>query len=270
MAGALIVWMQGENVRLAEARQPGRIFRDCGSCPLMVVVPAGTFIMGSPDSEEGRSEDEGPQRYVNIAAPFAVGVYEVTFEEWDACARRGGCGGYVPDDEGWGKGRRPVINVSWDDARAYVLWLSQETGERYGLLSEAEWEYAARAGTTGARYWGGRSSEQCGYANGYDGGSCDDGFANTAPVGRFAPNPWGLYDMLGNVWEWTEDCWHPGYRGAPSDGSAWRSDGDCLQRVVRGGSWVAQPGSFRSANRLGLQSGVRGFIHGFRVARAIR
>ena len=125
--------------------------------------------MGSPASEEGRYDDEGPQHSVAIPAPFAVGVYEVTFAEWDACVRAGGCGGYAPDDEGWGRGSRPVINVSWDDAQAYLSWLSQQTGARYRLLSEAEWEYVARAGSVTARYWGESESGQCRYANGYDG-----------------------------------------------------------------------------------------------------
>ena len=238
---------------------PGQTFRDCVSCPEMVVVPAGTFIMGSPESEEGRlrvvydeegeaiswtTDDaerlevgagqrlvvvEGPQRYVTIAAPFAVGVYEVTFEEWDACARGGGCGGLIPDHEGWGRGRRPVINVSWPEARSYAEWLSRETGEAYRLPSEAEWEYVARAGTETARYWGETEAAQCRHANGADAAalqeypgaagftvSCSDGYSETAPVGSFSPNAFGLYDVLGNVWEWTLDCWNERYTGAPA------------------------------------------------------
>ena len=149
-------------------RRPGTVFRDCAACPEMVVVPAGSFMMGSPTSEEGRYDDEGPRHRVTIGSPFSVGVYEATFAEWDGCVRAGGCGGYRPEDEGWGRGSRPVMNVSWEDAQEYVRWLSRETGQRYRLLSEAEWEYVARAGTQTARYWGESESGQCRYGNGYD------------------------------------------------------------------------------------------------------
>ncbi|WP_420463598.1 formylglycine-generating enzyme family protein [Candidatus Palauibacter sp.] len=221
---------------------PGDVFSDCSGCPQMVVVPAGTFTMGSPASEEGRRDDEGPQHSVTIGAPFAVGVYEVTFAEWDACVRTGGCGGYAPADEGWGRGNRPVINVSWDNAQTYVSWLSQQTGQRYRLLSEAEWEYVARAGSRTARYWGESESGQCRYANGDDDYvSCTDGHAYTAPVGSFAPNVFGLYDVIGNVLEWTQDCSNGSHAGAPTDGSAWQS-GECGSRVLRGGSWNFTPG----------------------------
>ena len=160
---------RAEQQRLAAQRtRPGRIFRDCDNCPQMVVVPAGNYMMGSPASEEGRDEDEGPRHRVTIGYPLAVGVHEVTFAEWDACEAAGGCGGYRPDDEGWGRGSRPVINVSWEDAREYVRWLSRETGEAYRLPSESEWEYVARAGTTTARHWGESESGQCGYGNGAD------------------------------------------------------------------------------------------------------
>ena len=234
-----------------------------------MVVPAGTFTMGSPASEEFREEDEGPQHSVTIPAPFAVGVYEVTFAEWDACVRAGGCGGYAPADEGWGRGSRPVINVSWEDAQAYVSWLSQQTGARYRLLSEAEWEYVARAGSRTARYWGESESGQCRNANGFDfPGFCSDGYEYTAPVGSFAPNVFGLYDVLGNVWEWTQDCWNGSYAGAPTNGSAWQS-GDCGRRVLRGGSWVVDPSSLRSARRIRFTSEFRFYYDGFRVARTL-
>ena len=169
--------------------------------------------MGSPASEEGRFDDEGPQHRVTIGSLFAVGVYEATFAEWDGCVRAGGCGGYRPEDQGWGRGSRPVINVSWEDAQEYVRWLSRETGQRYRLLSEAEWEYVARAGTQTARYWGESESGQCRYGNGYDRTghaelefswervACSDGYVRTAPVGLFEPNAFGLYDVLGNVME---------------------------------------------------------------------
>ena len=264
-----------------ERRRHGRRFTDCAACPEMVVVRAGSYTMGSPTSEEGRDGDEGPRHRVTIPAAFAVGVHEVTFEEWDACVAGGGCGGYRPDDEGWGRGRRPVINVSWEDARAYVSWLSRRTGHRYRLPSEAEWEYVARAGTTTARYWGESESGQCGNANGRDatwragesdrsgGVDCADGYEHTAPVGTFAENVWGLHDVLGNVWEWTEDCGHDNYAGAPTDGRAWTAGGDCSGRVLRGGSWYYNPTLLRSADRLRNQAGLRYFSLGFRVARTI-
>ena len=264
----------------AERRRPGRVFRDCPACPEMVVVPAGSYLMGSPDGEVGRDDNEGPRHLVTIEAPFGVGVYEVTFAEWDACVAAGGCGGFYPDDEGWGRGSRPVINVSWEDAREYSGWLSRETGEEYRLPSEAEWEYVARAGTTTARYWGESESGQCAYANGHDRtgvakrefpwspAGCADGYAETAPVGTFGANAFGLHDVLGNVWEWTEDCLHGGYSGAPSDGRAWTAGGDCSLRVARGGSWNG-PGSLRSANRGWTVGSGRNEYFGFRVARTI-
>ena len=216
---------------------------------------------------------------MTIGSPFAVGGYEVTFAEWDACVRAGGCGGYRPGDEGWGRASRPVTNVSWEDAQEYVGWLSRETGEEYRLLSEAEWAYGARAGTAMARYWGESESGQCRYGNGADATarqeypdwttvSCSDGYVRTAPVGLFEPNAFGLYDVLGNVWEWTQDCWNESYSGAPADGRAWRS-GDCSRRVLRGGSWFHAPGGLRSANRVRDSPGLRGYSLGFRVARTI-
>ena len=245
----------------------------------MVVVPAGSYLMGSPSSEAGRRDAEGPQHRVTIRDSFAVGAYEVTFEEWDACVSAGGCGGYAPDDEGWGRGRRPVINVSWEDAQRFVAWLRTGTGEPYRLLSEAEWEYVARAESRTARYWGESSSAQCQYANGADQtakrhrsdwtvASCDDGHFQTAPVATFNPNMYGLYDVLGNVWEWVEDCWNGSYQGAPSDGSAWER-GDCSRRVVRGGSWSNGPRDLRSANRIRDETGLRDDDVGFRVARTL-
>ncbi len=174
-------------------------------------------------------DNEGPQHRVTIRQPFAVGKYEVTFREWDACVADGGCNGYRPDDEGWGRGNRPAINVSWDDAQAYLRWLSRKSEAEYRLLSEAEWEYAARGDTTAARYWGNDPAAACGFANVYDRTSksvnelgwtyheCTDGYATTAPVGSFRANNLGLYDVLGNVWEWVEDCYNDTYAGAPGD-----------------------------------------------------
>ena len=246
--------------RRKRARKPGDTFRDCPGCPEMVVVPEGSFRMGSPESEKGRDDDEGPVRQVTIEYRFAVGVYEVTFEEWDACERDSGCGGYWPDDEGWGRGSRPVINVSWEDARAYVDWLSRKTGEAYRLLSEAEWEYVARAGTTGPYHFGrSLSPSQANYG---------DDRGGTVSVGSYSANGFGLHDVHGNVWEWVEDCWNGSYYGVPSDGSAWTS-GDCSTRVLRGGSWSYDPGGLRAANRGGNDSGDRLNVSGFRVARTL-
>ena len=244
--------------------RPGAAFRDCPECPEMVAVPAGSFTMGSPPSETGREGDEGPAYRVTIPAPFAVGKYEATFSEWDACVSAGGCGGHRPDDGGWGCGDRPAINVSWNDAKAYVRWLSGRTGKKYRLLSESEWEYAARAGTTTRYSWGnaiGRNRANC------DG--CGSRWDNkTAPTGSFAANGFGLHDMHGNAREWVADCWNDDYAGAPSDGRA-RESGNCGRRVLRGGSWDYGPDLLRSAYRDwdGPDSRVDGL--GFRVARTL-
>ena len=252
---------------LEEVKGPavGERFRDCPECPEMVVVPAGSFMMGSPSSEVGRSNDEGPVHRVRIGEGLAVGVYEVTFEEWDACVRGGGCNGYRPGDRGWGRGNRPVIKVSWDDAQRYVSWLRGKTGGGYRLLSEAEWEYVARAGSGTRYHWGdsvGRNRANC------DGcGSRWDG-KTTAPAGSFAANEFGLHDVHGNVWEWVEDCWNKSYRGAPEDGSARESE-DCRRRVLRGGSWGDVPRDLRSANRNWVPTRIRYSSDGFRVARTL-
>ena len=245
--------------RKEEEQQPGRVFRDCAECPEMVVVPAGWYMMGSPSSEEERYDWEGPRHRVTIARPFAVGVYEVMFAEWDECVAGGGCEGYRPDDEGWGRGKHPVINVSWDDAQLYVRWLSGRTGERYRLLSEAEWEYVARAGTTTPFHTGATISiNQANYDGNYTYGSGREGTyrERTVTVGRFRANAFRLYDVHGNVWEWTQDCWNDSYRGAPTDGRA-REGGECNLRVLRGGSWNSPPQHVRSAIRGPIYSGER-------------
>ena len=244
----------------------GDAFRDCAECPELVVVPAGSFTMGSPQNEKDRDSDEGPQRAVTIARAFGVGKFEITFAEGDACVAGGGCGGYRPSDSGWGRGTRPVINVSWDDAKGYVEWLGRKTGKPYRLLSEAEWEYAARAGTTTRYGWGneiGRSNANC------DGCGSQWDNRQTAPAGSFQPNGFGLHDMHGNVWEWTEDCWHGSYAGAPVDGGAWVTGGECGRRVLRGGSWGNFPGYLRSAGRDGVDTGYRLNYRGIRVARTL-
>ena len=262
---------QARRLREQKELSPGRVFRDCDACPEMVVVPAGSYLMGSPSSEERRSENEGPQHRVSIGEPFAVGVYEATFTEWDACVRDGGCGGYRPEDRGWGGGDRPVINVSWEDAQAYVRWLSRETGQEYRLPSESEWEYMARAGTTTPFHTGRTiSTEQANYDGNHTYGAGRKGRyrRQTVPVGSFAANGFGLYDMHGNVREWTHDCWNGSYRGAPTDGSAWER-GECGRRVVRGGSWYNVPWYLRSAIRFRYVTGIRFDNLGFRVARTL-
>ena len=282
VAGALMASVAGG------AQTAGTKFRDCPECPLMVVVPSGSFMMGSP--EAGLYDAEGPVHRVTIARPFAVGVYEVTFGEWDACVSGGGCGAYRPDDEGWGRGDRPVIRIDWDDAQAYVRWLSGKTGKKYRLLSESEWEYVARAGT-GTRYWWGDEIGR-NRANCYGCGSRWDDEEQTAPVGSFPANAFGLHDVHGNVSEWVEDCWNDsyhgsireceirmprhalvencrigGYQGVPRDGSAWKWGGMCARiwHVQRGGSWNDVPGDLRSAHRRGSGDSRIDFV-GFRVA----
>ncbi|MFD1624861.1 SUMF1/EgtB/PvdO family nonheme iron enzyme [Azospirillum griseum] len=248
-----------------------RVIRDCAECPEMVVVPPGNFMMGSPEDERGRSQGEGPQHRVTIGQAFAVGRYAVTFEEWDACVRDGGCGGYRPGDEGWGRGRRPVIHVSWHDAKSYAAWLSRKTGQSYRLLSESEREYVTRAGTTTPFNTGYRITTDQANFDGtfeYNGRATDVYRRRTAEVGSFKPNAFGLYDLHGNVWEWVEDCWHADYQGAPADGSAWTA-GTCEGRVLRGGSWYNAPSSLLSAFRYWNPPNYRIFNRGFRVARTL-
>jgi formylglycine-generating enzyme required for sulfatase activity len=246
-------------------------FRECDKCPEMVVAPAGNFIMGSPNTELNRAEYEGPQHRVTFAWRFAVGKFAVTFEQWDACVTDRGCSGYSPNDESWGRDRRPVINVSWDDANAYVAWLSSKTGKSYRLLTEAEREYVARAGTRTAFWWGSSiSPRQANYNATYIYGNSLTGEyrQRTVPVDLFQSNRWSIFQVHGNVWEWTQDCWHENYAGAPADGSPWES-GRCDYRVVRGGSWATYPGDLRSAVRGRFAIDFRSNSLGFRVARAL-
>ncbi len=254
---------------------PGSRFRDCDKCPEMVVVPAGSFRMG--DLSGTGHENEKPVREVRIRQSFAAGVFEVTFAEWDACVRDEGCSDLL-DDRGWGRGSRPAIDVNWYDARDYVHWLRGKTGEHYRLLSESEWEYVARAGSNSVYSFGSEQLRLCDHANGaameheasWRNRSCHDAYEGTAPVGSFAMNAFGLYDVHGNVSEWVEDCYHESYRGAPSDGSSWApSDGHCSYRVLRGGSWIGGPTDLRSANRDWDTSIRRLGSIGFRVARAL-
>ena len=252
------------------ALKPGDTFHECNNCPEMVVVPAGTFTMGSPVSELGHNADEGPQHAVAFARQFAVGRFELTFDEWDACIADGGCNGYKAESRGWGRGRRPAINVSWTDDKAYVAWLAKKTGKSYRLLSEAEREYVTRAGTNTPFWWGNSiSTSQANYdGNPYGGGTNGENRGRTVPADSFAPNPWGLYQVHGNVYEWAEDCWNDNYNGAPADGSAWIS-GDCSYHAIRGGSWGYDPRYLRSASRLGYAIDTRDVWLGFRVGRTL-
>ena len=281
------------------------VFKDCDDCPEMVVVPAGQFIMGASSGEEEREnlpkelkDRSQPQHRVEVRR-FAAGKFSVTRAQYEvfvnATGRKSdGC--YVWTGSKWeidlGKDwrnpgyaqdeRHPVACMNWDDASAYVQWLSQKTGKSYRLLSESEWEYAARAGTTTYRYWGDDGNMSCAYANGGDqaaktqvpGASnwavayCNDGYAHTAPVGSFQPNRFGLYDMLGNIWQWTQDCWNGNYSAAPTDGSAW-TQGNCSQRVLRGGSWYNGTRYLRSSSRYGFTTAGRDSRGGFRVAKTL-
>ena len=254
---------------LAEAYGATWPGRDCAECPIMMMIPAGTFTQGSPASEPESHPTERPQRTVNVPA-FAMGQTTVTFDEWDACVADGGCT-HKPSDQGWGRGNRPVINVSWGHARQYVTWLSNKTGHDYRLPSESEWEYATRAGTTGRFNTGDCiTSAQANFKGTIPAQGCPVGIDRnqTLPVGSFAPNAFGLYDTHGNVREWVEDCWNEDYVGAPTDGSAWLS-GDCTRSPGRGASHDFNGGALRSASR---RMNVRGtpFINsGFRVARSV-
>ncbi len=273
--------------------QPAREFQECAECPVMVAIPAGSFVMGSPVHEPGRFDAEGPQHRVSLKA-FALGKYDVTNTEFLAFLRETGyqpapCdhilglswsspGGGIAFSPGRTDApREPAVCLNWGDAQAYVTWLNgkvrglpsvaRHSSGPYHLPSEAQWEYAARAGTVTARWWGqaiGRGNTDC------DGcGSVWDGH-RIAPVGSFRPNPFGLYEMLGNVWQWVDDCWHENYAGAPADGSSWRG-GNCDERVLRGGSWSNTPAFIRAAMRAHADDFGRNFDYsgyaGFRVAR---
>ncbi len=234
----------------------GQAYSECAHCPQLVNIPTGTFQMG----QDGVTFAT-PEHAVTVPA-FAMGAYEVTFDEWDACVGAGGCGGYSPSDEGWGRGSRPVIHISWDDIQTYITWLNSTTGGGYRLPSESEWEYATRAGTITDYWFGddiGVNQANCSAAN------CGDYFTNTAPVHTFSANAFGLHNVHGNVWELVEDCWNADYTDAPSDGSAWLT-GDCTRCVVRGGSWNGSSGLVRSASRSWGNSSYRDFGRGFRVA----
>ncbi len=283
------------------APKPGDTFRDCPDCPEMVVIPNGSFTMGSPKTEQGRDDDEDLPHRVNFQRPFALGKYEVTRAEFAAFAQDEdhdgkGCWIYDPNrwfgnwyedsskswsDPGFEQSERdPAVCVSWDDAQDYVEWLSRKTGEEYRLPSESEWEYAARAGTATARYWGKGPRDACLNGNVHDRTSkaengfdwkyheCTDKYGQTAPVGEFSANDFGLHDVLGNAWEWVEDCRNKSYAGAPDDGSAW-TNGNCAGRVRRGGSWYDNPAVLRTGNRAKDTTGLRDHFYGFRIAKTL-
>ncbi len=241
-------------------RDPSALLQSFQDAPFaleMVLLPAGSFVMGSPEGEAGRADDEGPPRQVTVAG-FAIGRYPVTFDEYDHCCEE--MNWEKPDDRDWGRGKRPVIDLTWLDARAYVSWLSEKTGRDYRLASEAEWEYACRAGTATAYWWGDAFDSK--KANTAEGGT-----GRTTEVGSYPANPWGLSDMLGNVYEWVEDHWHKNYRGAPNDGRAW-VDAEAQEnnpRVRRGGSWLRHRGYARCALRYRVNPINRQVDAGFRV-----
>ncbi len=253
----------------APAASHPMIIKDCRDCPQMVAVPAGEFMMGSPGSEPHRGAEA--QHVVTIFRAFAVSRFEITFAEWDACVADGGCGGYRPEAP-WGRGRMPVVNVNFANAQAYAAWLSRKTGHRYRLLSEAEWEYAARGGAKGA------------YASGPTISAKDANFdasektelnvkgaarGKAVAVGSFRPNAFGLYDMHGNVWEWTADCWNDEYgASAPRDGAP-ALTGDCNGHVLRGGSWEDGAADVRAAARVANAATDRSWSDGIRVAREL-
>jgi formylglycine-generating enzyme required for sulfatase activity len=244
------------------ALPPGSVFRDRlnngREGPEIVVIPAGSFRMGDPHGADKRAI---PVHTVRIQKSFAVGRYEVTFAEYEQFAIS--TNRPFPPDEGWGRGRRPVIYVAWQEAVGYTKWLSAHTGKRYRLPSEAEWEYAARGGKETAYWWGEEWQNEM--ANCAGCGSAWD--KKTAPVGSFKPNPFGLYDTAGNVWEWAEECWHDNYSGAPGDGSAWISGGNCTRRVRRGGSWFNSQRVLRSSTRDRYYPDNHSRTIGFRILR---
>ncbi|MBS0511266.1 MAG: formylglycine-generating enzyme family protein [Proteobacteria bacterium] len=283
---------------------PGTRLRDCsdGTCPWLVVVPSGRFAMGSPAGEAGRSEDEGPQHEVAIAYRFAVMEAEVTRGEFAAFVQQtkhdtsGGCYIWagdkyvqVPGADWRNPGfkqtdQHPVVCVSWNDAQAYARWMSTRTGQQYRLPSEAEWEYVARAGSTTRFFFGDRDDDLCAHANVGDrttrdglkgwqkdwiAADCADGQVYTAPVKSYKPNGFGLYDVAGNAWEWTQDCWHDNYAGAPRDGKAWETECKDVRRVLRGGGWVSIPVLARSAGRSRNSPDYRVGGSGFRLARTL-
>ncbi len=258
--------------------QPGATFRDCETCPEMVVIPAGTFEMRTAPWGPGYPHNEGYFYPVTFPGPYAIGKYEITFAEWDECASEGRC--EALDDSEWGRGRRPAMNLSWGQAVEFTKWLSGKTGHIYRLPTNSEWEYAARAGRGMNRFFDIPPPEVCKHGNVYDQTAhkefefewqpmpCSDGQAVTAPVGQYLPNAFGLYDVIGNVFEWTEDCASPNWRGAPGNGAPW-VEGDCSLRGYRGASWITNEPYYLVESSRFKFLGARENDLGFRVVREI-
>jgi len=275
--------LQGCALQPKEHFAPLQTFKDSlssgGTGPKLVVVPSGEFVMGPSPNEPLQFDREKPLHKVKIGKPFAISQYEITFGEYDQFVKDTSY--RRPSDKGWGtahwgRGNMPVFDVSWHEAQRYVEWLSEQTGKTYRLPSEAEWEYAARAGTTTAFSTGECiDTEQANYHGRYEFGDCPLSptyRGKTTPVGSFKPNAWGLYDVHGNMFEWTLDCWHPSYIGAPDNGSAWLNrghDANCKRRVLRGGSWSGRPVDIRSANRSHNDANFKSIFIGFRVVREL-
>lgn len=246
-----------------------------GSSPMgieMIVINPGYGKLGSPNFEKKRARFENPLRDTQINYAFEVSKFEITFDDWAKCVSDGGCGGYRPDDKGWGKGKRPVINISYNDAQKFLSWLNGKTGDTYRLLSEAEWEYVARAGQPDAPF--GTGYEISAKLANFDGkapyGTSQTGpyLRKTQPVGRYPANAFGVHDMHGNVYEWVEDCWNKDHSRAIGDGSP-RKDGDCKYRVMKGGSWVTHGYQMRAAARVRYVTDYRYDDYGIRIARTL-
>ena len=272
----------------ADERRPSESFRDCPQCPELLVVPAGTYLMG----KDGGAKREGPAHRVTIGSAFAIGKYEATFDEWEVCIEEGGCKVMImgpaplgkrevsfaewkacltddqcqalPDDHKWGRGRHPVMNINFSEAEDFVRWLSRKTGHVYRLPTEAEWEYAARGGTSTAYSWG----DEVGSDNANCRTCAPTKSHKTFPVGSYKPNPFGLYDVHGNVWEWVQDCWYPSHEGAPADGSARLAD-TCKYRTTRSGSWYYVSTNVRSTYRARFNPRAFSYGIGLRVLREL-
>ncbi|MGC5702145.1 formylglycine-generating enzyme family protein [Pseudomonas sp. NFXW11] len=267
------------NAALAADPQPGKVFKDCKDCPEMVVLPAGTFTMGTPEDEVGREPDEGPMHEVTFAKPFAMSRFQITAAEWDSYLRQTGV--KIPDGDArpgreciaskprYAQGpRQPAVCMNFPEVQAYVAWLSQKTGHSYQMVSESQREYAARAGSSGPFPFPFDESKDYSIAKHANTYGPADGYSYSSPVGSYPPNAFGMYDMHGNVYEWIADCEHPNYVGAPSDGSAWVEAG-CESLQIRGNDWGEAPVFSRSGNRNSIYPNARGDWIGFRVVRAL-
>jgi formylglycine-generating enzyme required for sulfatase activity len=255
---------------LEQALRPKDSFKECDVCPEMVVVPKGSFMMGTPANEPDRFKGEDPIHRVTLAKPFAVGRFAVSFDEWDACLADGGCGGNKGDDNGFGRGRMPAQGINFEAAKSYLAWLSKKVGRTYRLPSESEREYFTRAGTT-TPFWFGNTvtAQNANYQASTPYGSGPHGPDSKAPVvvDSYAPNPFGLYQVHGNVFEWTEDCFNKRYtEDTPADGAPWL-EGDCHKRMLRGGTWSWSANMLRSGYR--EDSIVDGGGFSFRVVRTL-